>query len=76
MKLITFLLLCLAFAGCNSAGGTRPEPAPDPELEPMTVSYPDIEWALDAEETRANMGGDVLDLSGERGGGGICCLDR
>ena len=63
MKLVTFLLLCLAFAGCNSAGGTRPEPAPDPEPEPMAVSYPDIEWALDAEETRTNVGGDVLDLS-------------
>ena len=65
MKLMTFLLLCLAFAGCNSAGGTRPEPAPDPEPEPVTVSHPDIEWALDAEETRTNIGGDVLDLIGE-----------
>ena len=65
MKLITFLLLCLAFAGCNSAGGTRPEPAPEPEPEPVTVSHPDIEWALDAEETRTNIGGDVLDLTGE-----------
>ncbi|MYH68885.1 MAG: transferrin-binding protein-like solute binding protein [Gammaproteobacteria bacterium] len=63
MKLMTLLLLCLAFAGCNSAGGTRPEPAPDPEPEPMAVSYPDIEWAVDAEETRTNVGGNVLDLS-------------
>ena len=63
MKLTTFLLLCLTLAGCGSTGGTHSEPAPDPEPEPLSVSYPDIEWALDAEETRTNVGGDVLDLS-------------
>ena len=65
MKLVSALALILVLAGCNSTGGTQPEPVPDPEPEPMTLSYPDIEWALDAEETRTNVGGDVLDLSAE-----------
>lgn len=65
MKFITFLALCLVLAGCGSTGGANPEPVSEPEPEPMPPSYPDIEWALDAEDTRANVGGDVLDLSGE-----------
>ena len=65
MKPVIALVITLALAGCNSTGGTQPEPAPDPEPEPMAVSHPDIEWALDAEETRANIGGDVLDLSAD-----------
>ena len=65
MKLVNALALTLALSGCNSTGGTQPEPAPEPEPESMTVSHPDIEWALDSEATRTNIGGDVLDLSGK-----------
>ena len=66
-KLIICLAIALAFAlsGCGNGGRTKAEVMMEPESEPepMAISYPEIEWALDAEETRTNIGGDVLDLS-------------
>ncbi|MDE0284542.1 MAG: hypothetical protein OXN26_08355, partial [Gammaproteobacteria bacterium] len=38
------------------------EPEPEPEPEPMGT-FPDIEWALDADQTTSNLGGTALDLT-------------
>ena len=39
-----------------------PDPMPDPDPEPMG-RFPDIEWALDADQTRSAIGGTALDLT-------------
>ena len=72
MKLVAALAFILVLAGCGSVGGMGLQPAAEtvvehasaPAPEPMTNNYPEIEWALDAETTRTNIGGDALDLDG------------